>query len=63
MGGIFAEDGDWAQARCRAELVARTLPDAPAAKRLSLTEAARELGVDRSTIYRWRVRFEAERRL
>jgi putative transposase len=39
------------------------LPDAPADQRLSLAEAGRKLGVNRSTVFRWRVRFEAERRL
>jgi putative transposase len=61
MGGT--NDGDWVKARRRAEIVARTLPDAPTDRRLLLSEAARELCVDRSTIYRWRARFEVERRL
>ena len=58
-----ADDRVWDEARSRAGILARTLPDAAADQRLSLAEAARELGVDRSTAFRWRARFEAERRL
>lgn len=53
----------WAKARRRASIISRTLPDVPAERRLSLSEAAREIGVDRSTVFRWRARFETERRL
>ncbi len=63
MNGGTIDDGVWSEARSRAGVVARTLPDAPAGQRLSLAEAARELGVDRSTVFRWRARFETERRL
>jgi putative transposase len=57
------DDTVWDEARSRAGILARTLPDAAADQRLSLAEAARKLGVDRSTVFRWRARFEAERRL
>lgn len=57
------DDAVWDEARSRAAIVARTLPDAPAGQRLSLAEAGRKLGVDRSTVFRWRGRFEAQRRL
>jgi putative transposase len=63
MDGAIVDDTVWAEARWRAAVVARTLPDVPANQRLSLSEAARELGVDRSTAFRWRARFETERRL
>lgn len=63
MNSGTVDDVVWDEARSRAAIVARTLPDAPADQRLSLAEAARELGVDRSTVFRWRGRFEAERRL
>ena len=54
-------DPVWAAARSRAEIVARTLTDTQAPRRLSVDEAALRLGVDRSTVFRWRARFEAER--
>ena len=63
MNSGAADDRVWDEARFRAGIVARTLPDAAADQRLSLADAARELGVDRSTVFRWRARFEAERRL
>jgi putative transposase len=63
MDGATVDDSIWREARSRAAVVARTLPDAPAARRLTVAEAARELGVDRSTVFRWRARFEVERRL
>lgn len=63
MNSGAADDRVWVEARSRAGILARTLPDAAADQRLSLAEAARELGVDRSTVFRWRARFEAERRL
>lgn len=63
MDGAVADEAQWADARRRAAVIARTLPDAPADQRLSLTEAARELCVDRSTVCRWRARFDAERRV
>ena len=52
-----ADDAAWAEARRRAEVVSRTLVDAPPDVRLSLTEAARTLGVDPVTVFRWRTRF------
>jgi len=63
MNSGAADDRVWDEARSRAAILARTFPDAAADQRLSLAEAARELGVDRSTVFRWRARFEAERRL
>ena len=63
MDGAVTDETVWAEARRRAAILARTLPDAPADQRLSLTEAARQLCVDRSTVFRWRARFEPERRL
>jgi putative transposase len=63
MNSGTVDDKVWDEARSRAGIVARTLPDAPIDQRLSLAEAARELGVDRSTVFRWRARFETERRL
>jgi putative transposase len=63
MDGAIADETVWAEARRRAAILARTLPDAPADQRLSPTEAARQLCVDRSTVFRWRARFEPERRL
>jgi hypothetical protein len=56
MDGTVADEAAWTEARRRAALVARTLPDAPAGLRLSLSEATRELRVDRSTACRWRER-------
>lgn len=63
MDGAIVDDAAWMEARRRASILARTLPDAPSSQRLSLSEAARELCVDRSTAFRWRTRFEPERRL
>src|SRR5208283_817770 len=63
MNSGAADDRVWVETRSRAGILARTLPDATADQRLSLAEAARELGVDRSTVFRWRARFETERRL
>ena len=63
MNSGAADDGGWEEARSRAGILARTLPDAAADQRLFVAEAARELGVDRSTVFRWRTRFEGERRL
>ena len=57
------DDAAWAEARRKADVVSRTLADAPASVRLSLAEAARVLGVDRATVSRWRVRFEVNRRV
>ncbi len=53
----------WAKARWRASIISRTLPEVPAERRLSLSAAASKLCVDRSTVFRWRARFETERRL
>ena len=41
MNGGTVDDRVWGEARSRAGIVARTLPDAPADQRLSLAEAAR----------------------
>ena len=62
MGGTTGDDQAWAKARRRAGIVERTLPDTQPTFRLSVAEAARVLGVDRATIFRWRARFEADRR-
>jgi hypothetical protein len=43
----------WREARSRAAVVARPLPDVPSARRLTVDEAAPELGADRSTV-NWR---------
>lgn len=51
------------QARRKAAVIARTLPDAPPMVRLSVAEAARVLGVARATVFRWRIRFDADRRV
>jgi putative transposase len=63
MDSAAVEDRIWLEVRSRAAILARTLPDVPADRRLSVAEAARELGVNRSTVFRWRARFEPERRL
>jgi putative transposase len=63
IDSAIIQDSIWVEARSRAAILTRTLPDAPADRRLSVAEAARELGVDRSTVFRWRARFEPERRL
>ena len=57
------DDAAWAEARRKADIVSRTLADAPASIRLSLTEAARVLRVNRATVGRWRMKFEADRRV
>jgi hypothetical protein len=60
----MGDEGEgWAEARRRAAAVARTLPDAQPSAKLSPAQAARELGVDRATLYRWRRVFEPERRV
>jgi putative transposase len=63
IDSAIIQDSIWVEARSRAAILARTLPDVPADRRLSVAEAARELGVDRSTVFRWRARFEPDRRL
>ena len=63
---MTVSDGDnaaWAEARRKAGVVSRTLADVPANVRLSLTEAARVLRVNRATVGRWRMKFEADRRV
>jgi putative transposase len=57
------DDAAWAEARRKADVVSVTLADAPANVRISLAEAARILGVNRSTVGRWRIKFEADRRV
>lgn len=57
------DDGNWAEARRRAAILERTLPSAAAPQRLTADEAARELGVNLSTYYRWQKRYEPERRV
>jgi putative transposase len=57
------EDAAWTEARRKADVVSRTLTDVPANVRLSLTEAARVLRVNRATVGRWRIKFEADRRV
>jgi hypothetical protein len=59
----FGDDVAWGEARRKAEIISRTLADAPANLRLSPAEAARVLGVDRATVGRWRMRFDADRRV
>jgi putative transposase len=61
--GLDEDDAAWGEARRKAEVISRTLADAPANVRLSLAEAARLLGVDRATAGRWRIKFEADRRV
>jgi putative transposase len=56
-------DGDWQEARRRAAVIDLTLPGVPESRRLTVTEAARELGVDVSTYYRWRNLYEVCRRI
>ena len=63
MGNTTVDDAIWIEMRSRAAIIARTLPDVASDKRLSVVEAAQRLGVDRSTVFRWRARFEVERRL
>jgi putative transposase len=63
MDDAIVDEAVWTEARRRAVILARTLPDAPDSQRLSISEAARELNIDRSTAFRWRARFETERRL
>ena len=57
-----ADDRIRDEARSRAGIKPERYPTRPPIN-ASLAEAARELGVDRSTAFRWRARFEAERRL
>lgn len=58
-----ADDEAWREARERAAIIARLHADTPAAAQLTISEAARQLGVDRATVYRWRRAYEAERRV
>jgi putative transposase len=63
---IFMEviaDEDWTEARRRAAIIDLTLPDRTKTRRLSTKEAARELGINLSTLYRWRKRYEIDRRV
>ena len=63
MDSPTEHDVAWVQARRKAAVIARTLPDAPPMVRLSVAEAARVLGVARATVFRWRIRFDADRRV
>ena len=63
MEFVGGDEAAWAEARRKADIVSRTLADAPADVRLSLAEAALVLGVDRATVSRWRIRFDANRRV
>jgi putative transposase len=58
-----SDDSNWQEARRRAAVIDLTLPGTPEARRLTVTEAARELGVDVSTYYRWRNLYEVDRRV
>src|SRR3954471_3034359 len=60
MDDAIVDEAVWTEARRRATIFARTLPDAPDSQRLSISEAARELNIDRSTAFRWRARLEPE---
>jgi hypothetical protein len=44
IDSAIIQDSIWVEARSRAAILTRTLPDAPADRRLSVAEAARELG-------------------
>jgi putative transposase len=57
------DDSNWQEARRRAAVIDLTLPSTPESRRLTVTEAARELGVDVSTYYRWRNLYEVGRRV
>ena len=57
------DDENWAEARRKAAIIERILPNTTAARRLNVDEAARELGVNRSTCYRWRKLYEPDRRV
>jgi putative transposase len=57
------DDSNWQEARRRAAVIDLTLPSAPESRRLTVAEAARELGVDVSTYYRWRNLYEVGRRV
>ena len=57
------DDSNWQEARRRAAVIDLTLPSTPKSRQLTVTEAARELGVDVSTYYRWRNLYEVGRRV
>lgn len=57
------DDENWKEARRRAAVIDLTLPNAAESRRLTVKEAARELGVNLSTYYRWRKLYESGRRV
>jgi putative transposase len=57
------DEDDWKEARRRAAIIDLTLPGGVGSSRLTVNEAARELGVELSTYYRWRRRCEPHRRV
>jgi len=63
MSAEYADEADWAEARRRASVVARTLDDVDGPARLTPAEAGSLLGVSRTTIYEWRARYSADRRV
>lgn len=60
--GTVADDEEWQEARKRAAIIARIGRDVPIAERMSVSDAANQLGVHRATIYRWRRAYEQEHR-
>lgn len=63
QGAENADGADWEEARRRASVVERTLDDATGTARLTAAEASDVLGVSRTTIYEWRARYSADRRV
>src|SRR5208283_1583101 len=59
----IVDEDDWKEARRRAAVIDLTLPGGVGSPRLTANEAARELGVELSTYYRWRRRYEPNRRV